>query len=331
MPPSMTESLNTLYTTTWYLRQNKVQDQIFTATPFFYLLSKKGKKSDQTGGRSIETPLRYGKNTTVTSIGRGGTVSLADTDNLTVVHWNWKYITGHIIRYFADFQQNRGKAELIKKVNSDIDTLKDSFVDALETQLFGDGTGNSSKNIDGVGNIVAEDPTASLVVGDLNQNTYSWWRNRYQDMSGYPTSIYLRKYMVNMFNQCGLQGEGVSRFPDIIVCDQTVYELYDQECFESSRVLMGDQKMADLGFGDLSFKGRPITWSPSATSGSMFFLNTNFLEWISDPIENMTLGEWLPIINQPRDVVAHAMLVANLTCSNRKRQGVIFDITETGS
>lgn len=325
--PTLTEQLNTMYTTTWYLRKKQVVDNIFNATPFWYLLSKKGKRSTQTGGRSIEIPLQYTKNETVKFLGRGGTVSLEATDPLTVVHWNWKYLTGHIIRYFADFQQNRGKAQLIKKVNADIDNLQSSLIDKLEDALFDDGTGDSNLAIDGLGNIVADAP-ATGTVGDLNRATYSWWRNNYKDMSGEAASIYLRKRMNTMFNDCGQQGEGVSRFPDIMVGAQDVYEFYESEALEISRIMISDKKMADLGFGDLAFKGRPFTWSPACGNGRLYFLNTTVLEWIADPIENFTLGEWLPIVNQPRDVVAHSMTVGNLVAGNCKKLGVIFDIAE---
>ncbi|MCJ7828528.1 MAG: hypothetical protein MUP81_02175, partial [Dehalococcoidia bacterium] len=101
MANTLTEQLNTMYTTTWYLRRKTIVDNAFTATPFWYLMTKKGKRSTQTGGRSIEIPLQYAKNETVKFIGRGGTVELEATDPLTVCHYNWKYLTGHIIRYFA--------------------------------------------------------------------------------------------------------------------------------------------------------------------------------------------------------------------------------------
>ena len=329
--PELTEQLNTMYTTTWYLRRKKVVDQAFNATPFWYMMSKAGKRTTQSGGRAIEIPLQYAKNETVAYVGKGGTVALSATDPLTVVHYDWKYLTGHIIRYFTEMQQNRGKAQLIKKVNADIDNLQKSLIDQLETSLFNDGTGSDGLEIDGLGNIVAEDPTASLVVGSLNQNTYSWWRNRYKDMTDEPTSIYLRKRMATMFNDCGRQGEGVTRFPNIMVCAQGVHELYEAESFEISRILISDKKLADLGFGESAYKGRPITWSPSAPAGSLYMLNTDVMDWTADPIENFTLGEWLPIVNQPRDKVAHTMTVGNLTASNRKRLGVIFDISEAGT
>ena len=328
--PTLTEQLDTMYTTTWYLRKKKIVDQAFNATPFWYLMSKKGKRTTQTGGRSIEIPLQYAKNETVQYVGRGGSVALSATDPLTVVHWDWKYLTGHIIRYFADFQKNRGQAQLIKKVNADIDNLQKSLIDQLETSLFSDGTADSGMAIDGLGNIVAEAP-ATGTVGDLNSATYNWWRNRYKDMTNEPTSIYLRKRMAKMFNDCGLQGEGVTRFPDIVVCAQGVHELYEAEALEISRIIISDKKLADLGFGEIAYKGRPMTWSPSAPAGSLYMLNTDVMEWIADPIENFTLGDWLPIINQPRDVVAHTMTVGNLVTGNRKRLGVIFDISEAGT
>jgi hypothetical protein len=62
MAATLTEQLNTMYTTTWYLRRKEVVDNIFNATPFWYLLTKKGKRSTQTGGRAIEIPLQYAYN-----------------------------------------------------------------------------------------------------------------------------------------------------------------------------------------------------------------------------------------------------------------------------
>lgn len=325
--PTLTEQLDTMYTTTWYLRKKKVVDSAFDATPFWYLMKKKGRRETQTGGRAIEIPLQYAKNETVQFIGRGGTVDISATDPLTVVQWNWRYLTGHIVRYFADFQRNRGKAQLIKKVNADIDNLQSSLVDQLETSLFSDGTGDAGQEIDGLLNIVAEAPATGTVAG-LDRAVRTWWRNQYKDMSGEAASIYLRKRMATMFNDCGKQGEGVTRFPDIIVCAQDVHEMYESEALEISRIMISDRKMADLGFGDIAYKGRPITWSPSCPDGSMYFLNTSVLHWVADPIENFTLGDWLPIVNQPRDRVAHTMTVGNLTTGNCKRLGVVFDIAE---
>ena len=87
---------------------------------------------------------------------------------MTVAHFEWRYLTGHIIRYFADFQKNRGKAALINKVNSDIDTLQASLTDQLESSLFNDGTADNSQEINGLLNLVAEAP-ATGTIGSINR------------------------------------------------------------------------------------------------------------------------------------------------------------------
>lgn len=326
----LTEQLNTMYATTYYLRKKEVINNAFNATPFWYLLKKHKGIEYRSGGRAIQIDLEYAKNETVQFIRKGGSVTLADTDPLTSSFWDWKYMTGHIIRYFADFQQNRGEAAIKSKVNSDINNLQSSLTDTLESRLFADGTDDGGASIDGLGNIVST-TTTSGTVGSINKANYSWWRNQATDMTGYPATVYLRKKMSNMFNKCGKRGEGVRRFPTIIVCAQNVHELYEDETLEISRIMIGDRKIADLGFGDIAFKGRPMVWSPSCGDNLLYMLNTYFMKFVIDPIENFNLGEWLPIVNQPRDRVAHTMTVCNLTTGALDRHGVMSDITEGGT
>lgn len=325
MALSFTESLDTLYTTTWQLRRKEIVDQIMTATPFWYLMTKKGKRRTESGGRWIEVPLQYAKNETVQFFGKGDTISINDTQPLTVARWDWKYLAGSIVRYFVDDQKNRGQAAVINLMNAKLDNLRMSLIDKLETSLFGDGTGDSSKAIDGLGNIIAETTTSGTVAG-IDRASYTWWRNNATNQTGKSSSVYLRSAMSTMFNNCGKQGEGVTRFPDVIVTTQTIYEYYESETVEIARILIGDKQLADLGFGELAYKGRPITWSPAQTADNMYFINTNFLEFVADPIANFDMTDWKPIIDQPNDRIAQIVSVGNLVCSNCQRQGVLYNI-----
>lgn len=322
MALNYTEQLDTLYTTTFQLRRKRIIDQIFTATPFWYMLSKKGKKRTESGGRWIEIPLQYAKNETVQFFGKGGTISINDTQPLTVARWNWKYLAGSIVRYFVDDQRNRGQTAVLNLMNAKIDNLQSSLIDKLETSLFSDGSGDNGLAIDGLGNIISTSTTGT--VGGIDRSTYSWWRNQATSMTAKSASIYLRSYMSTMFNNCGSQGEGVTRFPDLIVTDQTTYEYYESECLEISRINIGDKNLADLGFGDLAYKGRPMTWSPAATAQRMYFLNTNFIEWVADPIANFDMTDWKAIVDQPNDRVAQIVAVGNVVTSNCKRLGLLY-------
>ena len=60
MAPTNTETLDTLYTSTWQLVKKQVTDTIFTATPFFYEMYKSENIEREDGGRFIEEPLMYG-------------------------------------------------------------------------------------------------------------------------------------------------------------------------------------------------------------------------------------------------------------------------------
>lgn len=322
MALSYTEQLDTMYTTTFQLRRKEIVDNIFNATPFWYQMTKKGKKRTEEGGRWIEVPLQYAKNETVQFFGKGDTISINDTQPLTVARYDWKYLAGSVVRYFVDDQRNRGKSAVIKLMNAKIDNLQSSLIDKLEESLFGDGTGDDGKAIDGLDNLVAILPTTGTP-GQIDRSVYTWWRNNYKSMTGLSASVYLRKEMSKMFNNCGQQGEGVTRFPDIVITSQAVYEYYESECLEVGRILMGDKKMADLGFGELAYKGRPITWSPALTAARMYFLNTNFIEWVADPIANFDMTEWKPIVDQPNDRVAQVVAVGNVVMGNAKRQGVM--------
>lgn len=324
MALSYTEQLDSLYTTTFQLRRKEIVDQIFNATPFWYMLTKKGKKRTESGGRWIEVPLQYAKNETVQFFGKGDTISINDTQPLTVARYDWKYLAGSIVRYFVDDQRNRGQSAVINLMNAKIDNLQRSLIDKLEESLFSDGTSDGNKAIDGLENLVSNSTTGT--VGQIDRSSYTWWRNNIQTMASASASIYLRGYMNTMFNNCGQQGEGVTRFPDLIVTDQTTYEYYESEAMEIARINIGDKTLADLGFGDLAFKGRPITWSPAASSQRMYFINTNFIEWVADPIANFDMTDWKPIIDQPNDRVAQVVTVGNVVLSNSKRQGCIYSI-----
>jgi len=321
---TITETLNSIFATTWPSRKGKVFNQIFKATPLRMLLFEGGRVETRNGGTYIEEVIEYDENTSSQWIGRGGSVTLTETDPLTISRWNWRTLTGHIIRYWDDEMKNSGKEAIIRYVNAKIDNLRSSMSADLETALFADGT--TSNSIDGLDNIVAEAPGTGTVA-NINRATYAWWRNNYYDFDSDTIGLHLIKRMNKGWNDCGVYGTELNRFPNVTVTTQSIYEDYEEEAREMGHVVMNaKQNMIDLGFGDMMYKGHPITWSPTCKAESLYLLNTNYLRWVSDSRANMSLGKWLDIVNQPGDVVAHALLKGNLVCSRPRAQKVIFNI-----
>ncbi len=316
---TLSESLDNLYTTTWQNMKDTVRDQIFDATPFWFWMKDKGKLDPVQGGRYLTEPLQYATNGNVTWIGKGGTVSLNDYEFLTTAKYDWKYLVGSIVRFGVDDQQNRGKNQIINLMNAKLDNTQNSLIDEMETRLAGTGTGNQ---IFGLQTLVADDPTASTSVGEINQNTYSWWRNKFTDMASESFATFGVNRMRTMLNN--VMNNLRSDAPDIILSGQTPYEYYEDNILDHYRVQ--NNKLADMGFQNQTFKGLPMIWSPSVANTRMYFLNTNFLSFKYDPMMNFDMTEWKPIPDQVNDRAAQIILAGALTTSRRRAQGVIFGI-----
>ena len=320
---SLTEFLDNLYTSTWQNMKDKAADNIFDATPFYFWLRDKGKMETVQGGRFISEPLNYAKNDNVSWIGKGGTVSLNDFEHLTIAKYDWKYLVGSIVRFGVDDQQNRGKNQIISLMNSKMDTTKNALIDTLETTLAaGTASGNE---FDGLQNLVADDPTGSVVVGGINQSTYTWWRNQTTDLTGSSFAVNGEAEMRTMLNNTS--NNLATDSPDIILSGQEAYEFYEDS--QMSYVRLVNNKLGDAGFQNIMFKGIPMIWSPSVTetgSDKMYFLNTRFLKFVYDPMMFFDMTEWKPIPDQVNDRAAQIVTACVLTTSRRRCQGVIHNI-----
>jgi len=330
MPLSYTQFLDNLYTTTWQNRMPGVADNVFNATPFWFWLRDKGKLKPQRGGRFIERNIVYDKNPNIKWIGKGGTVKLNDYEFLTVAQYDWRYLTASIVRFGVDDQQNSGKHKIISLMNEKMDNTESGLIEEFETRLCG-GSGQTvagEPKIDGLQCLVADDPTTNLggngvKVGgiDSSQSEFAWWRNRTKDMSGLSFAANGIKQMRTMLNNC-MNNRQMDR-PDILLSDQNTYEMYEDNVLTYYRTQ--NRKLADAGFDNQTFKGIPMVWSPQV-SGRLYFLNTNFLDFIYDPAMWFDMTEWKPIPDQVNDRAAQIISACCLTTNRRKVHGVMFNI-----
>lgn len=315
---TLTEQLDNLYTTTWELRKGKAHDNIFTATPFWFWMKSKGKFKTEVGGRFVMEPLEYAKNDHVKWITKGGVVSLNDYEFLTESKWDWKYIVAPIVRFGVDDQQNRGKAAIIKLMNSKLGNTENSMVDTLETATFGLQAGDS---IEGLQNLVPDDPTASEDAGGVDPSTYEWFRNKAKDLTGLSFSVHGVPEMRTMLNNC--MNNRMQDRPDIIVSGQAPYEYYEDETMEQKQIV--NKTLGDAGFESIQYKGIPLVWSP-ACGDRMYFLNTRFLYLTYDPGLNFDMTGWKAIPDQVNDKAAQIIFACSFMVTRRLCQGVIYNI-----
>jgi hypothetical protein len=320
MPPSLTEQLDSLYSTTWQKMRPRAQDNIFKATPFWYWLYKGGRIRREGGGRWIGQQLMYAKNTTVKSLAPGGKIEISQTDPLTTAAFQWKLIAGSVIRLHQEDTENTGKEAIMNLADAKLKNLELSMIDALEAMCFGDGTGNGGLDLDGLGLFVNATPSVGTVGGiDRSVAGNSWWRSFYRakDDTGMPSGD--NTYAFNFrktYNQVSIGND----HPTLALAGLDVYEGYEASLLNIMRIY--DASMGDAGFEALKYKGCALTFSPSAPAGGVRFLNERYLQLVVNTHADFAMTDWKPIPDQ-LDRVAQVVLKGNLTMSNARMQGYV--------
>lgn len=306
---------------------DKPTDNIFTSQALLYLFGEKGFKEDAAGGRLFEDTIEYATNPTFKSYGEMETLDTTRIDVFDAARYEQKIFAGTVV--FSDLEELRNAVE-----NRKVDVIKgklsngsNSATEALDLMLYGDGTGNGGKDMDGLAKHVSSTPTTGTV-GGINAASFSFWRNR--QTSGAKTSTAFDNYraaLTSIYNQCSLGG--TERTPTGIISDRASFEGYESLLVAIERLFRADAKKdADISFVNdaIAFKGKPYVYDEQATSGTAFVLNNNYLK------VSYLKGGWMKMKDpvEPANQLArvHRVLtVGNMTSKARRHNGVVTAIT----
>ena len=313
---SWTQTIDTLYTSTWSDRKGPATEQAFKNTPFIFWLNQAGRIKPIDGGTRLEIHLEYGSNETVKWIQKGSTVPITDQELLTMAYEDWKYVSVSVVRWFADEQKNRGRNQIINILSTKLGTAERAMNEELERVMFADGTGPLEPN--GLQNIISNTPTTGTLHG-LSRADLTWWRNLQKTATG-AAAIYLLSDMRTLMNNLAVYTK-VNMKDLAIVTDQTSFELFEDVHMDMK--VLNDVKLADAGFMSFSWKGRPIMWCPSAPSLKMYFANTSYIKLAKDNNYWMEMTEWKTIPNQPFDRVAQIVSALQMCTSRPVASGVL--------
>lgn len=324
---TFTETMDDMWISTWREQKKEVVDNIFDATPFYFWMKKKGRMTeDYTGGEYLTVPLLRGRNETVAMYQKGGSFPISQTDKLDVARYDWKIMGISLVRYMVDEKINRGRAKIINKMQVELDVAKLSLIEKIETYLFADGTGESGKAFNGLDIICDEDPTAAVTspqveVGGIAQADNTFWRNVYRQMDTDGTVVSLN--MMESWKYAFRNAKNGSDAPDIFVTTDQILDWYDDECLDIKAIV--NKSLGDAGFENLMWRGLPIITSPSCKSGSLYMLNTKYLNWVAQAGMNFDMTDW-KTAPDTLDKYAQIVVSGNLVTSKRNAQAVVFDI-----
>jgi hypothetical protein len=301
---SWSESVDTLYTTTWVNRKKKVVQQIYKRTPLFNFLMKKGNVRQSSGGRYIEYPLSMAEATGVSYITKGSRATMVDMDHLRTARVPWKTLMGELVRYRQEEQQNRGTAKLLDMVEAKYVNLELSMKKQLEANVcLGTGT-YTTDAFYGMTDWVPQ--TNTNTVAGINRTTYTWFKNTIQTATT-TASVNLVLDMRTALNNANEYDSD----PDFILTTQTIYEIYQNAIPVPE---LTTQKVGDAEYKRFAFNGIPIDYSTQCTSGNMYILDTDHIWFEIDPYEDWKMTDWKEPHDMPFDRAAQIILTGNMCC-----------------
>lgn len=327
-------------TTTRDFLMPKVVDTILNSNVYFTRIVGAAKK--WTFGDQVEFPVFYQKNST----GGGFTgYDLLDT-NASDTRINLAFDPSFVYKTaslpLTELSVNATAQKVIDLAGIELQWAAESLADDLGTQFYGSNA-TTTKNTLGLIDIV-DDGTTVATYGGQSRTTYTTLAATKTDSGG---AISLDK-METLHNAVS----SGSQLPTIGVCNETVWALYSKLLQPQERINkdvgMVKGMRSGTGFVGLDFKGIPVLKDEKATSGVLFFLNENFLNWYalpfakSEPVNfsstidgndyssvkglGFSWTNWIIPSNQA-SVVSHIYFGGQHISQNPKRSGKLTGIT----
>jgi hypothetical protein len=301
-------NFDALLSTTLANYRDQLTDNVFTDRVLTNHLMQKGRIRMLNGGTKIVEPLIYGQNSTVASYSGYDTIALTAQTGITAAEYEWKQYAASIAISGIEEAKNNGEQEIINLLEAKIMQAEESMREGFNTMFFADGTGNSGKDWNGLGNIVESGNS----VGGINSATAGneYWRSYEENTAGALTLA----QMATAYNTVSVGND----HPDMILTTRTLFEKY--EALLQPQLRYTDAKTADAGFQNLLFKAAPVVYDTAAPAGTMFFINSKYLSLVGHS------GKWFQQTEfvRPENLDARYALImcyGNLTCRNRKKQG----------
>lgn len=248
------------------------QQQIFSSKVLLWILSTSNQVQNAPGGISIVEPILYQSAPNVGSYADYDVFATDPNRGLSAAEFPWRQFYGLFHISGIELAMNSGEQAIINLAQARLDQLKLSMSEAINTMLYGDGTGNSGKDFLGLRAVVSD----ANIFGGINRATAGneYWKATV--VAGGATNATLVAKMRNAYNTAS---EG-NDHPTNALTTQEIFEVYEEQLVDQARYT--DMKMADGGFQNLLFKGIPIAFDNAAASAGVtdpvWFLNTKYLK-----------------------------------------------------
>jgi hypothetical protein len=315
-----------MVTTTLRNRKKKLADNVSKHNALLSRLTSRGKTRRLSGGRSIVSELEYAENSVYQRYSGFDILNPQPSDVFTAAEYSWRNVTVPVQSSGDELRQNAGREQMINlaqaRINNAIRTMKNN----LSTDFYSDGT--AANQINGLQAIIPD--TAGGTLGGIDGDTFAFWKSTTQSAAAplqgggaiTPGKTTMHSLMMPLYLELTRQNDRT----DLIVMTNDYYSFFWEGLTDNQRYAQTDEAVA--GFSALKFVNADVVFDGGTAHGSMgstsraYFINTDFLMWEVHREADMDPMPEIRSSNQDA-VIVHIITSGNLTCSNRKVQGVI--------
>lgn len=278
------------------------------------------------GPARIQIPIHYAGNTTAASFAESADLKAADKQSRRMVELGWKrvYVTNSVDGLQEAIANAGGVVNINDLVQQEaLDAIQD-LLDEINTQMLGDGTGNSAANIDGILYHVDDNNTWC----SLSRGSYSWLQSYMSQNSGINRDL-TETLLRTVHNT--LIDTRKSNY-DAILCGSTAADAYEALMGDSKRYT--DVQIGDVAMKALAFKQRPIIPIPGYTENRFDFIKRS--EWAAYYLPQVSRDSYGRQIQGPFKVEPYyagtddttfiIIAYVQLVCFNPWHQGCLDDV-----
>lgn len=331
-------AITDIIATTIQNRSGKLADNVTNNNAFLMRLKQRGNVRPFSGGNVIMEEIMYGDSSTVNANSYSGyeTINISPNSPISSAQFNISQYAAAVTMSGLETLQNASKEQIIDLMEGRMKVAEAQLMNRIAGDLYGDGTGNSGKNLTGLGAAVADTPTNDY--GGISRSTWTFWKNQvYSGVTNGGAAVSaanIGQYMTALAIQL-VRGKDKA---DLIIADNNYYQFYVNSLQAIQRISSetgsGD---AGLGFPSLKFFGGGTSadvvldggiGSSSYNSGSgnanhMWFINTNYFFFRPHAARNFVpIGGERQAVNQDA-IVKLIGWAGNVTSSGPQFCGVL--------
>lgn len=309
-------------------------------------------KASKWKGERMKFPVKYATNTTVQSFSGFDTFSTAATDNRVNLEFVPKFTQITVSLPLDELSVNATEDKVLDLASLELQSSAQDLADNVGTQFYGTGSGKDFLGLEAI----VDDGTNAATYGTLSRTTYSTQLRSTVTASSGVLSI---AKMATLYNAI----TSGSQKPTLGVCSETIFSLYESLLQPQERIAKdvsmmkhdgnitkaGTGFVGGTGFTGLYYKGFPILADEKATSGVLYFLNEDYLDWYALPVATtmpikyrsqdiegndysdvtglgFSWSDWVTPTNSASKV-CHIYVGGELISANPKRHGKLTGIT----